>query len=152
MVRWHIPRMTGSTTPDRFLPARFLSLLAGAAMAASAASAQDLAVGGMDTVELYVTGRPVPGRADLMTAWHGHAWLFVSEINRATFEADPRRYAPGFDGLCPTALAAGARVAGRPDLAVMIGGRVYLSSSEARRNELLANPAAVLEAARNAGP
>ena len=52
MVRWHIPRMTGSTTPDRFLPARFLALLAGAAMAASAASAQDLAVGGMDTVEL----------------------------------------------------------------------------------------------------
>lgn len=150
MARWHIRQMTTSARHFRLLHTGILSLLAGALMTASAATAQDLAVGGMDTVELYVTGRPVPGRAELMTAWHGHAWLFVSEINRATFEADPRRYAPGFDGLCPSALANGARVPGRPELAVMIGGRVYLSSSEARRNELLANPAAVLEAAQNA--
>ena len=73
-------------------PLAIAAALAVGALDSAPASAQDVAVGGMDTVEMYVTGRSVPGRPDLMTAWHGHAWLFVSDINRAAFEADPRRY------------------------------------------------------------
>ena len=154
-ARWHIRAMTAPATLlsrslPRVMPLAIAAALAVGALGSAPASAQDVAVGGMDTVELYVTGRSVPGRPDLMTAWHGHAWLFVSDINRAAFDADPRRYAPGFDGLCPAALAAGSRVQGRPELAVMIGGRVYLSSSEALRDELLADPDGVLAAARNA--
>lgn len=135
--------------PSHFstLSLAFAAALAGALLAAPA-QAQAPAVSGMDTVELYTTGRLVPGRGDLATAWHGQAWLFVSEPNRSAFESDPRRFAPGFDGLCPPQLAEGHRTPGRPDLAVMIDGRMYLTSSPEMRARLLADPAGVLAAAK----
>ncbi|WP_299359041.1 YHS domain-containing (seleno)protein [uncultured Paracoccus sp.] len=112
--------------------------------------AQNWAVGGLDAVELFSSGRPIAGRSDLGTVWKGRTWLFASEPNRSAFEANPRRFAPALGGLCPASLAEGARVPGRPELAVVIGGRMYLPSSVRHRSILLADPDGVLAAARAA--
>ncbi|MDN3711934.1 hypothetical protein QWZ10_09070 [Paracoccus cavernae] len=71
------------------------------------ASAQDWALNGMDPVAYRAKGEAVPGQGNIVTLWHGMAWHFSSEENRASFEADPRAYAPALDGNCVIAMAEG---------------------------------------------
>lgn len=128
-----------------------LSLLAVALVAAflPPAQAQSMpeALGGMDAVSLRDAERPVGGDPGISTHWKGHEWRFANEANRATFEANPRAYAPGFGGNCPVALSDGERRPGKPELFVVVGKTLYLTSSPAARQRLSADPAGVLERA-----
>lgn len=115
---------------------------------APAALAADWALDGYDPVALRREARAIPGASAIYTHWRGKVWHFASEENRAAFEANPRAYAPGFDGLCPIALEEGRPSQGDPHHVVIIGERVYLTRSEAARNRLLENPRGVLMAAK----
>lgn len=110
--------------------------------------AQDFALGGFDPVVLFSEDRAVAGKADLVTMWHGQLWHFVSETNRAAFEANPRAFAPGLGGMCPVALAEGRSEPGRPDQFVVIGSRLYLLRSDDAREKILADPRGVLMQAK----
>lgn len=114
------------------------------------ALADGWAIGGMDAVELRDNGTLVAGRPDVATHWRGQDWLFTGEGQRNTFESNPRRYAPAFRGLCPVQLAAGQTVPGRPEFALVVGGRLYLLSSEAGRTKMSADPQDVLDQATQA--
>ena len=132
--------------------ARRQFMLAGSAAAmlalAPATAAADWALDGYDPVALRREGRAVAGASTIYTHWRGKVWHFATEENRASFEANPRRYSPGFDGLCPIALVEGRPNPGDPHFVVIIGERVYLTRSEAARNRLLADPRGVLMAAK----
>lgn len=110
--------------------------------------AQDWALGGYDPVAYVTRDQAMPGQGDISTTWRGKQYHFASEENRALFEANPRAYTPGFDGLCVVALSEGRAEPGDPRLFVMIGQRVYLVGSEARRQELIANPRDLLMKAK----
>ena len=58
-----------------------------------------------------------------------------------------RAYAPGFGGNCPVALAEGERRPGQPELFVVIGKTLYLTSSPAARRRLTEDPGSVLKRA-----
>ena len=118
-------------------------------MAAHPASAED-ALEGMDVVNLRDSGRATPGGEAITTHWRGSEWHFANEANRAAFEADPRAYAPGFGGNCPVALSEGERRAGRPELFVVVGRTLYLTSSPDARATLKAGPEPILKAAKAA--
>ena len=107
------------------------------------------ALGGMDPVSLRDAGRAVDGDPAISTRWKGHEWRFANEANRATFEANPRAYAPGFGGNCPVALAVGERRPGRPELFVVVERTLYLTSSPAARQRLSEDPHGVLERAKS---
>lgn len=126
----------------RRLP-RVAALGCGLCLAVAAAQADDWALGGLDVVEMQ-QGEDLPGRPDLATRWRGEIWLFTDEANRVAFEADPRSYAPEFDGTCPVSLAKGKPVPGNPALAVSIDGRLYLPASEEARRLLIADPDGIL--------
>lgn len=115
---------------------------------APAAWGADWALDGYDPVALRREGRAIPGSSAIYTHWRGKVWHFATEDNRAAFEANPRAYAPGFDGLCPIALEEGRPSPGDPHHVVIIGERVYLTRSEAARTRLLADPRGVLMAAK----
>ena len=136
----------GPTTDMPILPPVFrpraLCLALLAALAAVPALA-DPALGGVDVVSLRDAGRVAKG-GDITTHWQGREWHFSSEANRATFESDPRSYAPGFGGNCPVALSQGERRPGRPELFVVIGNTLYLTSSPVARRKLSDDPADVL--------
>ena len=104
------------------------------------AFAGDWALGGFDPVAYVTQERAVPGRGDIVTTWRGREYHFSSEANRALFEANPRAYTPGFDGLCVVALTEGRSEPGDPRQFVTIGQRVYFVGSEGRRAELLSHP------------
>ena len=112
------------------------------------AVAQDWAIDGFDAVDFLERGRPVPGRGDIATMWKGQVWHFATEENRNRFEADPRSFAPAFDGLCPVALSKGRRVRGDPRHFVVIGNRLYLLGSPGAVQELRRDPKTVLGRAK----
>lgn len=122
--------------------------LAAFCLFASPALAQDWALDGMDPVSYAVAGAAVPGRADLVTHWRGKAWHFVSEDHRSQFEANPKAYAPGMDGLCIVALSEGRPEPGNPRHFVVVGKRTYFVRSEAARAKFLADPQRVLTQAQ----
>lgn len=110
--------------------------------------AQDWALGGFDPVGYQAEGRAVPGRNDISTVWKGMIWHFASVENRAMFEADPRSYAPGLNGLCPVALSDGRSIPGDPRHFVIIGQRVYLLGSDDNQRRFMQDPRAILMEAR----
>lgn len=110
--------------------------------------AQDWALEGIDPVAYSRIGQAVAGRNDIVTHWRGRSWHFASEENRALFEANPRAYAPGLDGLCVVALAEGRAEPGNPRYFVVIGQRTYLLRSEQARERLRQNPQHILMEAK----
>ena len=112
------------------------------------AFAGDWALGGFDPVAYVTQERAVPGRSDIVTNWRGREYHFASEANRALFEANPRAYTPGFDGLCVVALTEGRSEPGDPRQFVTIGQRVYFVGTEGRRRELLSHPRDMLMQAK----
>lgn len=69
----------------------------------------------------------VPGRADITAEYNGARWAFANEANRATFLADPARYAPVYDGHCAYGISQGGKVPGNPNLWRIVDGQLYLN-------------------------
>lgn len=113
------------------------------------AYAQNWALGGYDPVAYLTQNAAVQGRGDVVTGWRGQEYHFASEENRARFEANPRAYTPGFDGLCVVALAEGRSEPGDPRQFVTIGQRVYLVATPARKQRLLEQPRELLMKAKD---
>lgn len=111
------------------------------------ACAQDWALNGYDPVA-YSSGRPMPGRSDIATMWKGRIWHFASEENRNRFEADPRAFAPAFDGLCPVSLTEGRRIEGDPRHFAIVGKKLYLLRSDDALRQFWQAPRQVLQTAR----
>lgn len=107
------------------------------------ASAQDWAMGGYDPVA-FSSGRFISGQANISTLWQDRIWYFVSAGNRSKFEANPREYAPVFDGYCPVALAEGRKVSGDPRYFAVIENRIYLVNSAQDLQSLMQFPAEFL--------
>jgi len=111
-----------------------------------------LAAGGMDPVAYFTEGRAVPGRPDLEASVAGAVWRFRNEDNRAFFVAHPEIYGPQFGGYDPVDVARGVTVAGRPQVWLVAGQRLYLFARIESRDAFAADPAAVLQEARARWP
>lgn len=74
-------------------------------------------------------GQPaaVPGKAGITAEHNGATFAFSSEENRATFIADPEKYAPQYDGHCAYGVAQGGKVPGNPNLWRIVDGKLYLN-------------------------
>ena len=64
-----------------------------------------VALGGTDPVAYFVESRPVQGKARHAVEWNGATWHFATAQNRASFAAEPDRYAPQYGGFCAWAVA-----------------------------------------------
>lgn len=113
------------------------------------AVAQDWALEGFDPVGYITQNRALPGRSDISTMWRGKVWHFVSEENRARFEANPRSYIPVFDGYCPVQLSKGRFEIGNPSYFAIRDRRIYLLRSRAALREFVQNPEPILSLARS---
>ncbi|MBN9011499.1 MAG: hypothetical protein J0H25_00260 [Rhizobiales bacterium] len=111
-----------------------------------------IAIGGMDPVSYFTEGRAVPGRADLEASVAGAVWRFCNDDNRAFFLAHPEIYGPQFGGYDPVDVARGVTVAGRPQVWLVAGQRLYLFARIESRDAFATDPAAVLREARARWP
>jgi hypothetical protein len=111
-----------------------------------------LAIDGFDPVAYFTDSEAAKGAPDVEAAQGGAIWRFRSEANRAAFMAHPEVYGPQFGGYDPIDVARGRAVAGRPQLWLIAGERLYLFSREESLRAFAADPAAILGPARDRWP
>ncbi|MEM7791697.1 MAG: YHS domain-containing (seleno)protein [Verrucomicrobiota bacterium] len=105
----------------------------GAVTAANAQSSvntglfNNTAIKGYDPVAYFAEAKPVKGSKKYKVEWNGANWHFVSEANKAAFEADPEAYAPQFGGFCAWAVSQGYTAGIDPDAWDIVDGKLYLN-------------------------
>ena len=101
------------------------------------------AIGGHDSLGYYAPGLAgnaavAKGAKTHMVAWQGAEWRFASRASADQFAADPRRYAPRYNGHCANALSLGEGLV-RTDGSVweFFGERLHLFYAERGRQRWL---------------
>lgn len=117
----------------------FLATVAAAPLAASFAplpahaqkdmyfSRGGVAIGGYDPVAYFTDAQPVKGDAAHALRWDGAVWHFASAGNKATFEADPSKYAPQYGGYCAYAVSKGYTAKTDPDAWTVHDNKLFLN-------------------------
>jgi hypothetical protein len=111
-----------------------------------------LAIGGIDPVAYFTDGRPMVGRPDFEVSQAGAVWRFCNGDNRSFFIARPDIYGPQFGGYDPVDVARGVAVAGNSRFWLISGQRLYLFGRPESRAAFAADPARVLQEARQRWP
>jgi len=95
------------------------------------ATGKRLALAGYDPVSYFVDGHPEKGSADYQASYDDATYWFKTPEHRATFVADPDRYAPQFAGYCAVTLSRGAKYEADPEAWAIADGRLYVFGSKA---------------------
>lgn len=111
-----------------------------------------LAIGGYDPVAFYTDGKPLPGSPDFELPYGGAVWRFTNLGNRAAFAERPDVYMPQFGGYDPVGVARGVAVAGRPDVWLISGGRLFLFYDSRRLETFAADPERIADVAARKWP
>jgi hypothetical protein len=111
-----------------------------------------LAIGGYDPVAFYTDAKPMPGSPDFELPYGGAVWRFANFGNRAAFAARPDVYMPRFGGYDPVGVAHGVAVAGRPDVWLISGGRLFLFYDSHRLDSFAADPERIADTAERRWP
>lgn len=100
-----------------------------------------LAAGGYCVVTLKNQRTWKQGDTRVGGVFDGRQYYFAAHRERDVFAASPETYAPALRGDCIATFAvAGERVAGRPELAMTYGGRVYFFANEQSLRDFQADP------------
>lgn len=106
-----------------------------------------LAIDGFDPVAYFTDGEAIKGLPEIEAGAGGAVWRFRNEANRTEFLAHQDIYGPRFGGYDPVDVARGKAIAGRSQLWLVSGERLYLFSRDENRSAFAADPAAVLKQA-----
>lgn len=116
-------------------PTRAL-LLAAAALSCASALAQTppdaaprVVLKGYDPVAYFTDSKPTKGSPDHSVDFDGGRYYFANGKNRATFSADPDRYAPQFAGHCAMGVSMGKKADADPTQWKIVDGKLYVFSS-----------------------
>ena len=104
-----------------------LSASAFAAGADVNVTSTSLALRGYDPVSYQLAGAPQQGDFSIVAEHEGAIYRFVNEQNKATFLADPAKYAPQFGGYCAYGAAKGLKFDGDPNVWKVVDGKLYLN-------------------------
>ncbi|MCT8328984.1 YHS domain-containing (seleno)protein [Albidovulum sediminis] len=94
-------------------------------------SSTGLALEGVDPVSYFVDGTPKDGDFQITSVHDGAVYRFVSEENKAKFEAEPAKYLPQYGGYCAMGAAMGMKLDGDPELWKIVDGKLYLNVAPA---------------------
>jgi hypothetical protein len=111
-----------------------------------------LAIDGFDPVAYFTDAKAAKGEPDIEVSNAGAVWRFRNDGNRAAFLAHPEIYSPRFGGYDPVDVAQGKAVAGRAQLWLISGERLYLFSREDNRTTFAADPDGTLKHASDRWP
>lgn len=89
----------------------------------------DVAINGYDPVAYFTDAKPVLGNASLNSVFNGATWHFASAENKASFDAEPARFAPQFGGYCAYAVSKGYTAPTDPNAWTVHDGKLYLNYS-----------------------
>ena len=109
-----------------------------------------VAINGYDPVAYFTDGQPVVGTKSHALKWMGAVWLFSSQENMATFEADPHEFAPQYGGYCAWAVSQGYTAPTDPKAWHIEDGKLYLNyNADVQTNWLKDIPGHIASADKN---
>ena len=94
-----------------------------------------LAIGGYDPVAFFTDAKPMLGNAAFELRHDGVVWRFRNSGNRAAFAERPDIYMPRYGGYDPVGITRGVAVAGRPNVWMIAGERLFLFYDPANRQK-----------------
>ncbi len=95
------------------------------------------AVQGYDVVTYHTGKRPIRGNGNFTSVHDGAVYQFSSKKNLETFEADPQKYVPAFNGYCAFGVSVGKKFIGDPEVFRVIDGKTYLNLDVSIQSEWL---------------
>ena len=84
-----------------------------------------VALQGYDPVS-YFTSSPSLGKSELSSTYEGGIYYFVTEENKAKFDAEPTKYVPQYGGFCAVAISEGKTFPIDPQTYKVINDKLYL--------------------------
>lgn len=94
-----------------------------------------IALQGHDPVAYFTEDRAVEGDEAISAEHEGATYRFVSEENRAAFEAAPEKYLPAYGGFCAFGMSQGYKAPVEPDKFTIVEGKLYLNYNGAVQNQ-----------------
>ena len=85
------------------------------------------AVQGYDVVSYQTGKRPVRGSGHFTANYDGATYIFASKANLDTFNKDPQRYAPAYNGYCAFGVSVGKKFVADPEIYRVVDNRLYLN-------------------------
>src|SRR5205085_7953940 len=93
---------------------------------ATHSSGQRVALKGYDPVAYFTVGKPEQGSAEYQAAYDGVTYWFKNAEHRATFMANPDRYAPQFHAYCAINISRGEKYEADPEAWAIADGKLYV--------------------------
>lgn len=136
----------------RFVAGVALSVIALATAAGEFNESNGVAIKGYDPVAFFKDSKPVRGKDDLRFEYKGSTFVFATAENRATFAANPEKYAPQYGGYCAFGTARGYKADIDPATFTVIDGRLYLNYNTQVQKEWSADSARFIRQADERWP
>ena len=84
-------------------------------------------ISGYDAVAYFTEGKPTRGNGHHVTVFDGVTYLFASEENKKTFEANPKKYIPAYGGYCAFGVTEKKKFVADPEAWKIVDGKLYLN-------------------------
>jgi len=89
-----------------------------------------IALQGYDPVAFHTAGTPMKGDPAISAEYLGYKYLFSSDVNKATFEEQSKRYLPAYGGYCAYGVTLDVLVPVEIDTWEIVDGRLVLQFSQ----------------------
>jgi len=93
----------------------------------SAVTNSTTGISGYDAVAYFTEGKPTRGNGHHVTVFDGVTYLFASEENKKTFEANPKKYIPAYGGYCAFGVTEKKKFVADPEAWKIVDGKLYLN-------------------------
>lgn len=94
-----------------------------------------IALQGYDPVAFHTESKAVKGDPYIAAEYQDYKFLFASEDNKKTFEADAEKYMPAFGGYCAFGVSLGVFFPVEIDTWEIVDGRLVLQYNGAIKNK-----------------
>jgi YHS domain-containing protein len=84
-------------------------------------------ISGYDAVAYFTEGKPTRGNGHHVTVFDGVTYLFASEENKKTFDANPKKYIPAYGGYCAFGVTEEKKFVADPEAWKIVDGKLYLN-------------------------
>lgn len=91
------------------------------------ADANDVAIGGYDTVAYFTVGKAAQGSSEYTATYKNAIYQFASAENRDLFRATPEKYAPQYGGFCAFGVTMERKFDVDPKAFKIVDNKLYLN-------------------------
>ena len=98
-----------------------------------------VAIQGYDSVAFFTEMKPVMGKPEFLSRYHGAVYYFASKEHRDLFKHDPSRYEPAYGGYCAFGVSKNKLVEIDVNAFQIVNGRLLLQYSKGVRDDFNKN-------------